>query len=209
MRCAYLCQSSAPLCHMCRVVQNCIRTPYMHRILCDFLAIHTVYTPLGLARTIYIRCIYGIFVREITKYTVLFCQPYTPYIYGSGQPCDMCMLEVRNRILAAASQNRNAAAHCLKISAVVQNYDLHTHLCMCNDHYTHTHTHTRAHTHAHTLSHTHTHTHTPTHTHTHKTYTHTYTHTHEHTDTSTYTNTSTYTYTCTCTHTHTHTHTHK
>jgi len=33
---------------------------------------------LGLARTIYIRCIYGIFRREITKYTVC--------IYGSGQP---------------------------------------------------------------------------------------------------------------------------
>jgi len=32
----------------------------------------------GLARTIYIRCIYGVFGREITKYTV--------YIYGSGQP---------------------------------------------------------------------------------------------------------------------------
>jgi len=36
---------------------------------------------LGLARTIYIRCIYGIFDREITKYTVI-----RVYIYGSGQP---------------------------------------------------------------------------------------------------------------------------
>ena len=32
----------------------------------------------GLAKTIYIRCIYGNLGREITKYTV--------YIYGSGQP---------------------------------------------------------------------------------------------------------------------------
>ena len=37
---------------------------------------------LGLARTIYIRCIYGIFCREITEYTVI----YGVYIYGSGQP---------------------------------------------------------------------------------------------------------------------------
>ena len=34
----------------------------------------------GLARTIYIRCIYGIFGREITEYMVIRC------IYGSGQP---------------------------------------------------------------------------------------------------------------------------
>jgi len=32
----------------------------------------------GLARTIYILCIYGVFGREITKYTVI-------YIYGAGQ----------------------------------------------------------------------------------------------------------------------------
>ena len=30
------------------------------------------YTFVGLARTIYIRCIYGIFGREITKYTVIY-----------------------------------------------------------------------------------------------------------------------------------------
>jgi hypothetical protein len=29
-------------------------------------------TLLGLARTIYIRCIYGIFGREVTKYTVIY-----------------------------------------------------------------------------------------------------------------------------------------
>jgi len=42
-----------------RVGHNCTLTPYM-----------TVY--LGLARTIYIRCIYGNFGREITKYTVIY-----------------------------------------------------------------------------------------------------------------------------------------
>ena len=39
-------------------------------------------TCVGLARTIHIRCMYGIFGREITKYTVI----YGVYIYGSGQP---------------------------------------------------------------------------------------------------------------------------
>jgi hypothetical protein len=34
----------------------------------------------GLARTIYIRCIYDIFGREITKYTVIYS-----VLYGSGQ----------------------------------------------------------------------------------------------------------------------------
>jgi len=37
---------------------------------------------LGLARTIYVRCIYVIFGKEITKYTAI----YGVYIYGSGQP---------------------------------------------------------------------------------------------------------------------------
>jgi len=36
---------------------------------------------LGLARTIYIRYIHGIFGREITKYTVIYV-----HIYGFGQP---------------------------------------------------------------------------------------------------------------------------
>jgi len=44
-----------------------------------------MYVRVGLARTIYryIRCIYGIFGREIIKYTV--------YMYGSGQPLCMCV----------------------------------------------------------------------------------------------------------------------
>ena len=43
---------------------------------------------LGLARTIYIRCIHGVFGREIIKYTV--------YIYGSGQPYK-CPVMQKNR----------------------------------------------------------------------------------------------------------------
>ena len=42
------------------------------------------HTWIGLARTIYIRCTYGIFSLEITKYTV--CIYVYIYIYGSGQP---------------------------------------------------------------------------------------------------------------------------
>jgi hypothetical protein len=37
---------------------------------CTIAAQHREY--LGLARTIYIRCIYGIFGREITRYTVIY-----------------------------------------------------------------------------------------------------------------------------------------
>jgi hypothetical protein len=40
--------------------------------------IHLLRSFVGLAKTIYMRCIYGILGREIIKYTV--------YIYGSGQP---------------------------------------------------------------------------------------------------------------------------
>jgi len=36
----------------------------------------------GLARTIDVRCIYGILGREITRHTVI----YGVYIYSSGQP---------------------------------------------------------------------------------------------------------------------------
>jgi len=37
-----------------------------------------VYRRVGLARTVYIRCMYGTFGREINKFT-----SYTVYIYGS------------------------------------------------------------------------------------------------------------------------------
>jgi hypothetical protein len=37
---------------------------------------------IGLARIIYIRCMYGVFGREMTKYTVI----YGVYIHDSGQP---------------------------------------------------------------------------------------------------------------------------
>jgi hypothetical protein len=61
---------------MRRVGQNSIYTPSV-----------TVYV--GLARTIYIRCTYGIFGLEITKYTV--------YIYGSGQPYVYVVISLPNK----------------------------------------------------------------------------------------------------------------
>ena len=47
------------------------KLPFIYRI-CTELANPTHVICLGLARTIYIRCIYGIFGREITKYTVIY-----------------------------------------------------------------------------------------------------------------------------------------
>jgi hypothetical protein len=49
---------------------------------------------LELARTIYIRCIYGIFGREIKKYTGNI-RSYTVYTYGSGQPFLCFMLSAQ------------------------------------------------------------------------------------------------------------------
>ena len=53
---------------------------------CVWLSVHVCCASIcvGLTRTIYlyIRCMYGIFGREITKYTVIYV-----YIYDSGQPC--------------------------------------------------------------------------------------------------------------------------
>jgi hypothetical protein len=45
---------------------------------CAFVRLaRTIYLHIGLARTIYIRCMYGVLGRNINKYTV---------IYGSGEP---------------------------------------------------------------------------------------------------------------------------
>ena len=44
--------------------------------------VHTcAYVYVGLVRTIYVLCIYGIYGREVIKYTVI----YGVYIYGSGR----------------------------------------------------------------------------------------------------------------------------
>ena len=62
-----VCASGQPRRHVRRVGQDRKYKPYMTSCI-------------GLARTIYIRCIYGIFGREIIKYTVIHGK-----IYGSGQ----------------------------------------------------------------------------------------------------------------------------
>ena len=75
-----------------RLARNVNRTPFTTVCSVSFLPkllnIHRVgqyihCICIGLARTIYIRCTYGIFGLEITKYTV--------YIYGSGLPYE-CMV---------------------------------------------------------------------------------------------------------------------
>jgi hypothetical protein len=45
---------------------------FPHVVTHTTMTIHTLASFLGLARTIYIRCIYNIFGREITKYTVIY-----------------------------------------------------------------------------------------------------------------------------------------
>jgi len=47
---------------------------------------------IGLARTMYIRYIYGIFGREIAKITAKI-RSYTVYIYGSGPPY-VCTIQI-------------------------------------------------------------------------------------------------------------------
>jgi len=54
---------------VCKTCTNCDHCFCSTRLV---LCVSCVDTPLGLARTIYIRCMYGIFGREITTYTVIY-----------------------------------------------------------------------------------------------------------------------------------------
>jgi len=71
--------ASSPAVHIIRVGQNCIHTPYIHRIymvLADLTIIHIhalLYIYIGLARTIYIRCIYGILAGNHQIYGYIRC----------------------------------------------------------------------------------------------------------------------------------------
>ena len=118
---------------------------------------------LGLARTIHIQCIYGIFGRDITKITVIYGAyirfwPTLTYIHTSATGgCTVACVRVHLCVFTQATTHKHTLTR--------------THTCA----HTHTCTHTRAHTHAHTRTHTCTHTHTHAHTHTHtNTHTHTY-----------------------------------
>ena len=74
----------------------------------------------GLARTICTRCIYGIFGRDFTKFTV----KYGVYIYGSGQPY-ICVVD-KERKLLLAKQGSSASAR--KISYM---QELCVYVCVC------------------------------------------------------------------------------
>ena len=96
---------------------------------------------LGLARTIHIQCIYGIFGRDITKITVIYGAyirfwPTLTYIHTSATGgCTVACVRVHLCVFTQATTRA------------------HTHVHTC----THTRTHTRTHTHAHIHTHTHTH----------------------------------------------------
>ena len=58
-----------------------------------------IYTQVGLARTIYIQCIYGIFGREITRYTVIYgvCIRFWPTLYISNVCSVSCQYQCQGR----------------------------------------------------------------------------------------------------------------
>jgi hypothetical protein len=59
-------------------------TVYLVIFLPEIPYVHRIY--IGLARTIYVRFIYGIFGRDIIKYTVIYgAYIILHYIYGFGQ----------------------------------------------------------------------------------------------------------------------------
>ena len=63
----------------------CMPTTFFHWAVCVVSQRELGTVLLGLARTIYIRCIYGIFAVFLTG-TSPNIRSYTVYIYGSGQP---------------------------------------------------------------------------------------------------------------------------
>ena len=93
----------------------------------------------------HIRCMYGIFCRNVTKYTVIYG------VYIRFWPT----LQICYTLLADASDYGTRTSEHEPLTCT------HTHM------YTHTHTHLMHTLNAHAHAHAHTHTHTPTHTHTH------------------------------------------
>jgi len=65
----------------------------------------------GLARTLHIRCIYGIFGREITKYMVI-----SVHIYGSGQPYAWWHLSYRSILSSVNDETPITICHDLSRS---------------------------------------------------------------------------------------------
>ena len=77
----YAFADAVPHVRFCRQRQRCART-LTSRTCCPLVSPSIMQVRPGLVRTIYIRCVYGVFGREITEYTVI----YAVHIYGSGQP---------------------------------------------------------------------------------------------------------------------------
>jgi hypothetical protein len=63
-------------------------------------------TSLGLARTIYIRCVYGIFGRKITIYTVIYGDIYTVLANPKHHVVVMCWAQKRG-VKTRASGDRD------------------------------------------------------------------------------------------------------
>jgi len=105
---------------------------------------------------IYIRCMYGNYGREITKYTVIH-GAYVRFWPALHIPCTYTVLANPVHTYWALMLRTHTHAH------------THTHTHARTHTYTNTHTCTHTHTHTHTYTHTYTHAHT--HTHTQKTYT--------------------------------------
>ena len=68
----------------CTVQMRVIRCTVQMRVIRCTYNFRQPYSCVGLARNIYIRCIYGISGRKITIYK--YIRSCTVYIYGSGQP---------------------------------------------------------------------------------------------------------------------------
>ena len=183
--------------------------------MCFKYGIYTVFV--GLARTIYIRCAYGIFGREITVYTVIYgayiwfwptVGIWYLYVMGGGVIGGLHSgmfigggVDVRTPRTYTHMYNHTCTQkHTLTCTLTLTRTNTHA-LTHTLTRTTHTHSHTYPHMYNHTSTHKHKHTHTNTHT-----YTHTHTRTHTHTLTCTITLARTNTNTHTYTHKHTHAH---
>ena len=135
-----------------------------------------IYTCVGLAKTIYIRCIYGVYIRSWpTLYMCVFVCAWAcaclPKLYV---PLRMPMTGMSTAMMRQRSTHKpqqlllikTGCEVCVSLMAthvVPSNMNLNT---ICRTTYTCTHTSIIGCTHAHTHAHTHTHTHAHTHTHT-------------------------------------------
>jgi len=115
---------------------------------------HLNLTLLGLARTIYIRCPYGIFGLEITKYTVYIYVyiRFWPTLYIAHAHARTCAhAQQRHARADVHTHMHTQAVQCVhKINLLsVSTHTTHVHTRMHIQAYTHTHAHAYVHTHIH------------------------------------------------------------